>query len=288
MKKRFCYLLFVITGVISSCSNDIETSPKPLPTQSDLPKAISYKMGTYEYNNGDMVNIGFYDQVNTFNLNGNKILSISCPYGADVMKTVFTYTGNLITKAEGFTFNNLSGRTLYTYENGKLKTLTYLSIHNGLADPVFKLVYAHNTDGTISYKTFRGGSQEAEDGIVVLSFKNGNLVKKYTEYTVAPFYNYTYEYKYDNKNNPLKNILGLSLIALEGTLLFGHDMAHGDFGITDFGSNNVVEKITTIASAPNDISVYKEYLNYVYNVNGFPLNKTSTDDAQDDVTFTYQ
>lgn len=287
MKKKFCYLLFVIMGVLSSCSNDVETSPKPSPTQSVLPKTISYKMGTYEYNNGNIVNIGFYDQINTFNLEGNKILSITCPYGDGVMKTVFTYTGDLITKTEGFTFNSLSGRTLYTYENGKLKTLTYYAIQNELIDPIFKLVYTHNADGTISYKTFRLGSQEAEDGTVVLSFKNGNLVKKRTECIVAPFYDYTYEYKYDTKNNPLKNILGLSLIALEGTLFFGHDMAHGDLGITDLGSNNVVEKITTTTS-PNDTSVYKEYLNYVYDANGFPLNKTSTDDAQNDVRFTYQ
>lgn len=273
-KKLFCFLATSLL-VLTSCSND-DNNGTIEPVKVITPKSI-----TYQRENGENID------VNTLIYNGNKIVSASCLAYGRIMKTVFTYTGNLITKTEGFTDDQLFSTTLYTYDNGKLKEESYF-LPTQLEDAFYyKKVYTHNSDNTISYKVYRHENPaEPEDGTHTLTFINGNLVKRKTEYSgLNPYYKYVYEYKYDNKNNPLKNILGLDLILLEGGIFSGHDMSNGDFGINDFGLNNISEKITTVTSELG-VETYVEKLTYDYNENGYPVKKRS-DQFTDVIGYSY-
>jgi len=277
MKKKLFYFLSAFVFVFTSCSNDAETN-KPLePSQQILPKAIVYQS-----------KINDETQTNTLVYNGNKILNVSRLLDGKVVKTVFTYSGNLITKTEGFIDNVLISTTNYTYDKNKLKEailiLANVSSKNGF---YMKRFYTHNSDGTISYVIFRDYAPNiAEDGEKIMTFKDGNLVKTTTKYLGEPsYYNYVYEYKYDSKNNPLKNIVGLDLILFDGGVYNGHDMSNGDFGINDFGLNNVIEK-TTIVSSKAGSETYVEKLSYTYDETGFPLTK-KTDESEYDIIYTY-
>ncbi|CAM3609187.1 DUF4595 domain-containing protein [Flavobacterium chungbukense] len=279
MKKKFCYLLFIITGVISSCSNEVETKKPQEPVQEVLPKTISFQPKSS--NEKEKL------QTSTFVYNGNKIVSVSCVAYNKIMKTVFTYEGNFITKTEGFMDNQLITTIKYTYNNDKLKeSILTLPSANSDSDFYVKDVFTHNPDGTVSYVRFREHKPDTAEDEKILSFSNSNLDKITTKYNgEAPYYKYSYQYKYDNKNNPLKNITGLNLIMLEGTLYNGHDMPNGDFGINDFGLNNITEKITSISSK-NDTSTYVEKFNYTYDKNGYPLTKSS-DESEYNIIYTY-
>ena len=273
-KKLFCFLVTSLL-VLTSCSND-DNNGTIEPVKVITPKSI-----TYQGENGENID------VNTLIYNGNKIVSASCLAYGRIMKTVFTYTGNLITKTEGFTDDQLFSTTLYTYDNGKLKEESYF-LPTQLEDAFYyKKVYTHNSDNTISYKVYRyENPAEPEDGTHTLTFTNGNLVKSKTEYSdLNPYYKYVYEYKYDNKNNPLKNILGLDLILLEGGIVSGHDMFNGDFGLNDFGFNNISEKITTVNSEVG-VETYVEKLTYEYDENGYPIKKRS-DQFTDVISYSY-
>ncbi|MFQ6600673.1 hypothetical protein [Flavobacterium sp. C3NV] len=275
MKKKLLCFLVTSLLVLTSCSND-DNNGTIEPVKVITPKSI-----TYQGENGENID------VNTLIYNGNKIVSASCLAYGRIMKTVFTYTGNLITKTEGFTDDQLFSTTLYTYDNGKLKEESYF-LPTQLEDAFYyKKVYTHNSDNTISYKVYRHENPaEPEDGIHTLTFTNGNLVKSKTEYSdLNPYYKYVYEYKYDNKNNPLKNILGLDLILLEGGVVSGHDMFNGDFGINDFGLNNISEKITTVTSEVG-VETYVEKLTYKYDENGYPTKKSS-DQFTDVIGYNY-
>ena len=275
MKKKLFYFLSASLLVLGACSNDdhaISIDPVKVVT----PKTITY----------DGENSGGID-TKTFIYNGNKIVSASCIAYGHTMKTVFTYTGNLITKTEGFRDDQLTSTTLYTYNKEKLKEESYFLPTQLDGAFYYKKVYTHNSDNTISYKVYRyENPAEPEDGTHTLTFTNGNLVKSKTEYSeLNPYYKYVYEYKYDNKNNPLKNILGLDLILLEGGIVSGHDMFNGDFGLNDFGLNNISEKITTVNSEVG-VETYVEKLTYEYDENGYPIKKRS-DQFTDVISYSY-
>lgn len=267
MKRKLFYFLSASLLVLTSCAND-DRSEAIEPVQVVSPKVITYQTENRESND-----------VKTLLYNGNKIVSASCFAYGHLMKTVFTYTGNLITKTEGFTDDRLISTTLYTYDKGKLKEENYFIPTEELENKFYyKKIYTHNNDNTISYRIYRNQDPvKPEDGTQILTFKNGNLVKKTTQYSEPNnYYKYVYEYKYDDKNNPLKNILGLDLILFEGGIFSGHDMTNGDFGINDFGVNNILEKITTV-SDESSVNTYVEKLTYDYNEKGYPIKKMSNE-----------
>lgn len=250
MKK---ILLFSALGLIfTSCSSD-DNSPS-IEDTSVLPKTISYiypdvMLGT--------------NSTSTLKFNGNKVVSSIEPGS----KTIFTYTGDLITKQEVYDVDQQEKETkekevVYTYENGKLKTRIFKEdITTAYPDGQYieKTVYTHNSAESISYINYlvdKNSKIETKDSEGTLTYKDGNLIKEQQKVTSVTR---TRVYEYDAKNNPLKNILGFNALLNE---------------ISETGKNNIVKTTSTSTESANT-SVY--LTTYTYNESGYPLRQTSYD-----------
>ncbi|WP_348822842.1 hypothetical protein [Flavobacterium aestuarii] len=248
MKKISPLLSALIFIIISSCSGDDSSSDSG--NNLVLPKTITMTFPDFPSDNSkDVIT---YD--------GNKILTSV----DENSKTVFTYDGNFIVKQVKFEIDN-SGKEVkdvevsYIYENGKLKIRTLkeeFSTEYPNGQYVYKTVYKYISDNQVSYIYYYvdpNTKNETKQSEGTLSYKDGNLVK---QEDISTQYNETRTYEYDNKNNPLKKILGLNLLLNE----------------TGWNNNNVV-KTTRVNSTFQSPSVYVS--DYIYDDKGYPTKHTS-------------
>ena len=160
----------------------------------------------------------------------------------------FYYTGDLITKIESYDLNNVLGDyTDLKYSNKRLvETRSYIGkfLH-------VKYEYTYNSDGSVG----KNVTNYQSDGTVdhVFSSKayfdsTGNIIKEVTGTNASTIY------MYEEKSNPLKNIVG-----------FKEALILEEF---EFSTNNVV---TTI-DYNGTVQTYKETRSYEYNTEGFPVS----------------
>ncbi|MBS7232452.1 hypothetical protein KHA90_15640 [Flavobacterium psychroterrae] len=246
--KKLLLLFSALTLLLISCSSDEKSSSED---KSILPGTISY---TYP-----SVYLGTNSK-STLSYDGNKLLtSID-----ESSKTVFTYTGKVITKQEKFAVDSKGLETKnievnYTYENGKLKTRVTrrsFTVKYPEGEYIGKTVYTHTSDNLISYVEYSVNpdtKMETKVSEGSLTYKNGNLVqfKSIRGSSVS-----TIVQEYDTKNNPLKNILGFDLLLTE----------------VEFSANNILKINRTDSEFPNP-AVY--LVNYIYNDKDYPTKRTS-------------
>lgn len=253
MKKilySFAFLLLILT----SCSSE-DKSTTPSENVSILPKTISFIYPS--------VFLGTNSK-STYTYNGNKVLNRV----SDGSKTIFTYDGNSITKQEQFNVDKQGKETknvevAYQYENGKLKTRVFredISDKYPNGQYISRTIYTYNQDGTISYIVYSIDSitqVETKESTGKLTYLNGNLIKSEIKKSSNSFSDEIRVYEYDARKNPLKNVLGFSLLLDE---------------ISDFGNNNVI-RITQTGNGSSNPAVY--LTTYIYNDNGYPTRQTS-------------
>ncbi|UTN06224.1 hypothetical protein L0669_09965 [Flavobacterium bizetiae] len=256
MKKQL--FLFVVAALtFASCSSDDNNTENAEDTI--LPKTLKYTDIAFPSENANY----------TFKYNGNKIVSTTDEFG----RTDYTYDGDLIVKEVNYDTESVKGKdiisdqTTYTYANGKLVSSSYAeAFSTAYPDGQYRnrRVFTHNADGTIKVERYqtnaKTGVEEKSNYVEVLTFANGNLVKSVetnTEFNTS----FTAVYEYDTKNNPLKNILGFSLLK---------DHSEGEGSLSSV--NNVV-KYTASYSVNNESSVYKREL--TYNEKGYPVKNTA-------------
>lgn len=186
--KKLLYLFSASLLVLISCSKGDESKD----TTSEnliLPKKIAV----------------VFQNESILTYNGNKIVqSVSGTY-----KTVYTYTGDLITKQEKFAGNDIDYKAEYSYENDKLKR----SLIGGQAFKR-KKVYTHNSDGTVDYKYYNIDVTTGAETLSLgdsgkLTILNGNIVK------IEEGTTFVSTIEYDSKNNVTKNILGFDKLMEE-------------------------------------------------------------------------
>lgn len=234
--KKLLYLFSASLLVLASCSKDDNNTPDP--TTSTLVKKVVY------------TDIDGSIDTNQYTYDGNKIVSI---VSSDGSKTNYTYTGNVITKIvntdeKGF----LDSTYEYTYNNDKLTTS--LSVVVDL-DNNYKTTYTYNADGTVSFSKNKINKTTGE--VIVgysvgkYTFNGGNLIKN--EYTTEGD-KYLDTFDFDAKNNPLKNVAGMSLLLDDAE---------------DVVSVNNIVKYTY--SGTSDTCVF------TYDANGFPIEAKGYD-----------
>jgi len=239
MKKIKLFGLGLLLALLSlSCSKDGE--PTASPTSLILTKRVNERDPVYSDIGKDTY----------FTYDGNKI--VSSIYDGKY-KDVYTYTGNFITKIEEFSSEKLTNTIDFTYTNGKLTSVLE-------KEPLYpsKITnYVHNSDGTVSYSSTSGKGK--------LTFKDGNLMEDASET------NGTETYEYDTKNNPFKNILGISalLYNAKGGILFN---ASKNNYIKNTDKYNGVTSILTTSTI-------------TYNSDGYPIEDKEYWTGGTDYTF---
>lgn len=247
--KKILYAFVVINLLMVSCSdNENESSIEEV---QFFPKTIKTTFPNFPQDNRAL----------TFTYNGNKLINAV----DETTKTIFTYNGDLITKQEIYNIENqgvetIKRRIIYEYENGKLKTKINTSNFDS-SHPnggyIRKEVYTYKLDGIISYSQIDVNPQtniETKRGDVNLTYKSGNLIKL-EEINIDPtITNTIFVFEYDDKNNPLKNILGFNLI------------------LNGYSLNNVSKNIINGRLGSSE-SIYNS--THIYNENGYPTKSIS-------------
>ncbi len=189
--KKFI-LLFILLPFLNSCSSEDSASNSSVFL---LKKAIAVSNISPSFNT-----------VFDYKYNGRKMDKITI---GDV-EIRYMYVGDLITKSERYTNNQLTSRVLLTYDsNDRLTSEMYhYDLTNNLAE---KYQYTYNADGTVNYSRLDGNltSQNnlLQTGKIYLNanqepyqldiYSQGNLIRRFV-------------YTYGNKKSAFYNVIGLN------------------------------------------------------------------------------
>lgn len=197
------------------------------------------------------------DGESNLSYDGTKLKKITLTGGEYVN---ITYSGDLITKMEWFSSNNISEqRNEYTYSSNKLTQSKLYSTNNKLEETS---TLTYNSDGSITdlESTFNGGTLPTSTTTYKKYFDSvGNFIKQ-EQYNNNVLYGTIY-YAYDTKNSPFKNITGWNYL----TPSLGANSLPTNNLISEKDSTNGTSQITT-----------KTINTYIYNSQDFPISKTST------------
>ena len=246
MKKII--LLFSVTWTIflSSCSGSDDENTST--TDILLKKTIE----TYE-SGGNMITY-----TRDFTYNGNKLVNVVGIEGNDREEERYTYTGDLITKMESLTGSVVEDTEIYEY-NANNQLIKVTATEAGYPS-VFRSVYVYNANGTVSVTNYTGTAtdQGQQTSTSTISFINGDVSRVERTSTGSAS---TRIYRYDDKNNPFKNITGLNKIIF----------ALGDEpGIV----HNMVERINEEQSFPQNNSTTT--IQYTYNSDNYPVTSSES------------
>lgn len=240
--KKYILILVVVLSTLCSCTNE---SVDQIPV-SMLKKIVE-------------TSVDGSSTVTTLNYNGNKIVNID---KTDAFLE-FYYTGDLITKTVETTKSSSRKNTLeYSYSEGKLTKIT--SSEN------YFINYIHNNDGSISYEKL---TKDSDNKILkiyhgVLFFQNGNLIKEdqILDNTGSEILiRNVNDLKYDNKKNPLNNILGFDKLYNYSYLISLNNATISVYSTTikKINDDQIISSINRIDSQ------------YQYNSNGYPTEVIS-------------
>jgi hypothetical protein len=244
MKKIF--ILLTILPLIFSCSdndNSTENNSNVDPSNVLLKRVI-----TRNYNTT-------YETV--FNYNGKKLLNQK----SSRQNKVFTYDGNNIVKIEWYQNPNEENTLLQYvvfeyYSNGNLKKFAKF------IDAPVTVDFTYNTDNTIdflytdesnNYYNFSGKFKIENNEIKEYYFEEGN-----TNQNSLIYFN-------DNKNHPLKNVVGYDKLILYGYFFAS---SHSSGFSTNFGNKHNQVSYGLLEN-PSSIQMLNTF---EYNTNNFPIN----------------
>ncbi|HEX9979603.1 MAG TPA: hypothetical protein VGB50_03445 [Flavobacterium sp.] len=193
MKKLFLFLSAFSVAVLSSCSNDDDNNSgtpssdvlvKRIVAHQEDPDGINYEVD-YTYSGNKMVQ-GVYD---------------------DGYTEKYYYTGNEITKIEYIFDGDVEERELFAY-NAQGKLIEYRD-QDLLEDFEEVTAMAYNGNSTITQTISSGsvGDTSPTGETRTLTLTNGEVSQ--VVQTDGTVYNYTY----DTRNSPFKNVTGFAEIA---------------------------------------------------------------------------
>lgn len=240
MKKILCFFSALTLVLISSCSSDDSPSDS-----SDT--VVLLKKTILTSSDGSKVTTNFtYD--------GNKLVSMIDDSGES--NIYYTYTNDLISKAV-FKLPDGTVEQINTYEYDSNKRLVVFVRSEPIDELGTKQVYIYNADGTVSIKDYIGDHESQTDfnGEGKIIFADGEVVSITTDF--SPDIAYTY----DNKNNPMKNVLGNDKIAFE-----------------DSDASGILHNIVSEKDIQNDEVIGAYY--FTYNSDNYPIKSVETEEGK--------
>ncbi|KQW98634.1 hypothetical protein [Flavobacterium sp. Root420] len=194
MKKILCLFGALSIALMTSCSSD--DSSTDVASETLLPK----KMVETTVENGQSGSITY-----TITYDGNKLKDIAL---SDASRSVYTYTGDVITKVELYRSSVLYSTDVYAYENGKL--VSKITTKAFSTSPQQKLTFVYNANGTVNANESEI-SNKVEikyDTTTLYTFSNGNIVS--SEYINGERDKITSTF--DDKKSPFTNVTGVKLL----------------------------------------------------------------------------
>lgn len=283
--KKIILLLSIIILAFTSCSKSEEPIPAIVAQSLNLPKKIIYFSNSSDGNSENIV------------YNGNKIVEITNSPTAEPSKSVYTYTGDLITKTEYFENNVLESVEDYIYVNGKLTARFFWENRNNGQNTFTlykdKSTFTYNASGTVVTEQiyrFENDAYVLGNNSNIYTYANGNLITEvanssYTSSGNTSTNKNTYIYEYDTKNSPLKNILGLSKTGFNEELSGNNltkrtTLSEGTFnGVPNITQPAVVRNFINAYNADNFLTESKYDFLYYLNTNP-PTTETRTRTTQ--------
>lgn len=250
--KQIIFLVFLFVGIQFSATATSNTST-PQNENILLKKLQSKVLGN--------------DTEYMFSYNDKKITKITyTTFDGATRKGYFkfTYTGDLITKIQEFTAENVNLFTsTFTYTNDQLTSVVKEEIGKNKAE---RINFTYNATSSVTAER-RIGTSNQQNQIVeneVLYFTNNKLVKKVENGIVTS----STMYEYDRANNPLQNVIGMDKINAYLNTSFGMFSSSGLEGI----QNNRIKQ--TVYSAKGSLD-YVLVFNTTYTDVNFPSKKMS-------------
>ncbi|MFD2603040.1 hypothetical protein [Flavobacterium suzhouense] len=248
MRKVFA-LAATALFIFTSCSSDDNTNVTT-PQDNTLLKKTTYITegeATITYN---------------YTYNDNKIISIN---GSNGRNTIYTYTGDLITKSittEGTL--TIQNNIEYDNNNRKVSQIHLISQTELNYESGSKTLYTYNENGTITMTIYIGDleSQTTFDSTYTITQSEESLIQFDGDLG-------SYSNVFDNKKNPMKNVTGYNEFmkpesSSKNNLLFGYkknDTSDYIFTYTYALSNYPITSTQKILTN----GVYKTYyLEYFY------------------------
>lgn len=237
--KKIILCLSLVAISVTSCSTDSGSSDQ---SNDVLVKKIVYHDVTDDYT-----------ETVEYTYNGNKL--IKGVYDDGSVEN-YTYNGNLITKIEFIEDGEVTYTETFSYDSNNRLT-AYHALEDGLDD---QETFVYNADGTVT-STIGTGIAASER---TLHFENDELV------SIVETGGHTYNYTYDTKNSPFRNVTGYDKIA---------NVVQGDHEF--FGSK---QNIAAIQDVTNDIDYMTNTM--TYNANNYPTSASSVAIFEFDGTYT--
>lgn len=238
--KKITLLAAALTLSLASCSSDDSGNPVDGGSQDPLVKTVFY-------NDQD----DDFDSTVEYTYNGNKI--VQGVYDDGTLEN-YTYSGDLITKIEFVEGGQVTYRETFTYD-GSGRLIQYLD--EDLVDDWEDLeTFVYNSDGTVT---------STYDGLVSTIHLQNDEVAQVIQNT-----GHIYNYSYDGKNSPFKNVTGWDKIA---------NVVQGDHEF--FGRH---QNITLIHETTEDVDYMVNTM--TYNSANYPTSVTSVAEFEFEGTYT--
>lgn len=221
--KKYFLLFCIFTTMLFSCSSSNDETDNIIPSDVLVKRMIT--------NNNGFITESFFDY------NNKKIAGYHNSHGNT--KT-FIYDGDKIIQIKWYDIPSQNSELLQTVDfdyntDGTLKGF----LTNFLNEQFNKIEFSYNSNSQVSYTLYSGISLNslnlAETGIIYLT---NNLVTQIVSTRVVSGNVATADYTYDNKNHPLKNVIGYDKLILYN--IFYKDIEYDGFSTNAGASQNMV------------------------------------------------
>ena len=197
--------------------------------------------------------------VTRFYYNGHKIDRTE---SSNNTHKIYYYDGNLIVNVKSYSDTFMHAEERFSYDGtGNLIQMDRIEY---LQDSHSRQRYTYNPDQTLTVHDFQvdASGQEILSGTRLLSFENGRLSTEVVVFEANPTQSIRYQYSYDDKPVPYRDIVGFEKINAFSPLRYN-------------GSVNNLIWVEEHASGSAETTTYGTI--FTYNENGMPASSAADD-----------
>jgi hypothetical protein len=240
--------LILIVFFIVSCSNN---NNEPMPVLLKHIRVSGF-VGVFNYD---------------FEYYGNRLHKITC---SDGTRQEYFYSDDVIAEIKDFNaVNVLTQNYVFQYNSdNKLGSYTTTSYESNVVS-VYKQTFNYLSNGTILVNSSTGNVLDSNSKLI---YFNGSEISKSEYLDTTGTVQGIEEYTSDNKNNPMKNVLGFDKIAFVSNFQFSNGLKHNTLSTVSHSLIDPSNDITfTFLADYNELgypkAIYPDIVTSNYDVN---------------------